>query len=544
MFERRSQEGSIKVFVLPLCLMIVAACLMLPFARGLRMATQKIRARRVTNGTSGTLRLKAGDNLQRALDAARPGETILLEAGATFTGPFTLPAKSQTNTDADWITIRTAANLPATGVRVTPADASAMPKLVSLGNGESVLLTAPGAHHFRFVGIEFMPRDASAFVYDVIALGNGTQRTLAEVPHHFIFDQCYIHAHPAQGVKRGIALNSAFTEIRNSYISDFKVVGQDSQAICGWNGPGPFKIINNYLEAAAENVMFGGAAPTIPNLVPSDIEVRGNHFYKPRAWHVGDPSYAGTHWSVKNLFELKNAQRVVFDGNVLENNWGDGQDGHAVLITPRGDQTTPQTVVQDIEFTNNVVRHSGSGIYAFGHDPGSSSQQSRRIRIVNNLFEDINGTKWGGDGRFLTVDGLIDMTVDHNTIMQSGNVIEAYGNPCVHFVFTNNLVAHNLYGIHGTGANDPFARYFPGGVFKKNVLVAGTIDPAVLEAAYPLGNYFPPSFESVKFVDAARGNYRLAGNSPLKGRATDKKDIGCDFAVPAFPQLPPPAQSQ
>src|SRR5260370_15127677 len=186
MFERRSQEGSIKVFVLPLCV-IVAACLLLPFARGLRIATQKMRARRVANGTSGTLRLKAGDNLQRALETAQPGDTIVLEAGATFTGPFTLPAKTGTNTDADWITVRTAASLPASGVRVTPANANAMPKLVSPGAGDSVLLTAPGAHHFRFIGIEFMPKDASALVYDVIALGNGTQRTLAEVPHHFIF---------------------------------------------------------------------------------------------------------------------------------------------------------------------------------------------------------------------------------------------------------------------------------------------------------------------------------------------------------------------
>src|SRR6267142_2232707 len=119
MFKRRSQEGSIKALVLPLCLMIVAACLMLPFAQGLRKATQQIRARRVANGTSGTLRLKAGDNLQRALETAQPGDTIVLDAGATFTGPFTLPAKTGTNTDADWITVRTAASLPAPGVRVT-----------------------------------------------------------------------------------------------------------------------------------------------------------------------------------------------------------------------------------------------------------------------------------------------------------------------------------------------------------------------------------------------------------------------------------------
>jgi hypothetical protein len=535
MLEGRSQEGSVKLLVLPLCGLIVAACLIFPLARGLRIATQKIGARQVT-GTSATVRLKAGDNLQRALETAQPGDTIVLEAGATFTGPFTLPSKTGTNTDADWITVRTAASLPASGVRVTPANADAMPKLVSAGKGDSVLLTAPGAHHFRFIGIEFMPKDASVLVYDVIALGNATQRTLAEVPHHLIFDQCYIHAHPAQGIKRGIALNSAFTEIRNSYIADFKVVGQDSQAICGWNGPGPFKIINNYLEAAAENVMFGGALPSIPNLVPSDIEIRRNYFGKPLSWRVNDPSYAGTHWSVKNLFELKNAQRVTVDGNVLENSWGDGQVGFAILLTPRAGSAS-WTVVQDVQITNNIIRHAASGVQILGHDTYDVSQQSRRINIENNLFEDINGTKWNGEGKFMVLGGGGDqITFNHNTILQSGNIMSVYGDPTTNFVFTNNIVAHNAYGIVGDGkgpGRESLNSYLPNSIFKKNVVVA-TRDRSLLEALYPPGNYFISSFETVKFVDAARGDYRLADNSPHKGRGTDKRDIGCNVDLLPF----------
>src|SRR5690606_23447694 len=98
---------------------------------------------------------------------------------------------------------------------------------------------------------------------------------------------------------------------------DFMEVGNDSQAIAGWNGPGPFKIVNNYLEGAGENIMFGGATPRIEGLVPADIVIRGNHFHKPLRWRIGDPSYEGIPWSVKNLFELKNARRVVIDGNIF-----------------------------------------------------------------------------------------------------------------------------------------------------------------------------------------------------------------------------------
>src|SRR4051812_13078409 len=98
-------------------------------------------------------------------------------------------------------------------------------------------------------------------------------------------------------------------------------VGSDAQAIAGWSGPGPYKIVNNYLEGSTENLIFGGAGnnslmqlmlsidtnadPVITNLVPSDIEVRNNYFFKPLSWKQDDPSYAGMHWAVKNIFELK-----------------------------------------------------------------------------------------------------------------------------------------------------------------------------------------------------------------------------------------------
>ena len=96
-----------------------------------------------------------------------------------------------------------------------------------------------------------------------------------------------------KGGRRGIALNGGAMAVVDSYLADFKEVGADSQAICGWNGPGPFKIVNNYLEAAGENVMFGGADPSVRNLVPSDIEIRRNTLTKPLTWRIGDPDYAG-----------------------------------------------------------------------------------------------------------------------------------------------------------------------------------------------------------------------------------------------------------
>ena len=282
------------------------------------------------------INVPAGGDFQAALDAANPGDMIILQAGATYSGTFTLRNKPGTG----WIYIQSSAlaNLPPQGTCVSPAQASLMPRIVSPSTGPTIVAEA-GAHNYRFVGVEITTTWASqAFTdYDVIDLeAPGGNTVLSDVPTDIVFDRCYIHGTATGNVRRGIAMNSARTAVVDSYLSDFHEVGADNQTIACWNGPGPFRIANNYLSAAGENILFGGAGPVITNLVPSDIEIRGNYFFKPLTWMVGNPAYAGIHWSVKNLFELKNAQRVLIDGNVFEHNWPDAQNGYSILFTVRG----------------------------------------------------------------------------------------------------------------------------------------------------------------------------------------------------------------
>ena len=497
---------------------LLAAGLFFVFAQ--RRSPSPQRPRRVNPQTSGPILLRAGDDLQDALDAARPGDTILLEAGATFRGPFTLPAKQG---DA-FITVQSAAleRLPREGVRVSPAHAPLMPKIVAPGRNEPALRTAPGAHHYRFVGVEFKPADASTVASDLVQLGDGSraQDTLAEVPHHLVFDRCYIHAHPDAPLKRGVALNSAETAIVNSHVSDFKGKGFDTQAVCGWNGPGPFRLVNNYLEGAGENLLFGGADSSVPNLVPSDIEILGNHFSKPLGWR-------GV-WTVKNLFELKNARRVRVEGNVFENNWTDGQTGIAILFTVRNqDGGNPWAVVEGVVFRNNVVRHAGGGINLLGRDDLQPSQQTKRVVIANNLFEDIDGQRWGGHGLFLLITGTAAVEVAHNTVMQGQHITLAYGEPNTGFVFRDNVVMHNDAGVFGGEVGSglaALARYFPGSTFTGNLIVG-----VPQHISYPPNNYFPLTLKSAGFVDPTNGNYRLGAASPYRRRASDGQDPGCDF---------------
>jgi hypothetical protein len=470
-----------------------------------------------------TLAVPAGGDFQAALNAAQPGDVITLEAGATFTGPFMLPDKA----GSGWTIIRSSAigrNLPP-GTRADPSYAKMMPKLEARHG--AVISAAPGAHHYRFIGIEIRPEEGT-FLYNLVLVGTGKEKSVEELPHDIVFDRCYLHGDPKKGTRRGIAMNSSYTAVVDSYLSDFKEVGEDSQTVMGWNGPGPFKIVNNYLEGAGENVMFGGGDPTIPNLVPSDIEIRHNLFSKPMSWKIGDPTYARTPWTIKNLFELKNARRVLIDGNLFEYNWPHAQSGFAIQFTVRNqDGSAPWSVVEDVTFSNNVVRHTASGINFLGHDNNWRSKQTKRILIRNNLFEDIGGS-WGGGRLFQLLEGTADVVIDHNTAFQTENVIAADGASHTGFVYRNNLTPHNAYGIIGTGTRGgipTLQKYFPDASVTHNVIAGGNADH------YPPGNFFPASFNEVSFVDRTSSQYRLRGSSPYRHAGTDGKDVGVDFAA-------------
>jgi len=498
-------------------------------------------------------------SLQYALNASQPGDIVQLRAGATFTGTFALPNQPGTG----WIYVQSSAyaSLPPPGSRVSPGHASLMPRLVSADSISPVITTAAGAHHYRFVGIEITTTLSvtTATAYDLVFLeAAGGQTSLTQVPTDIVFDRCYIHGTPTGNVRRGIRLNSARTAVVDSWLSDFHAVDSASQAISGWNGPGPFKIVNNHLEGATENVMIGGADPSVQDLVPSDIEVRHNHFFKPVSWCTGQPmswcTGTGPHWPVENLLEVNNGQRVLIEGNVLEYNWADAVRGFAVLFTPRNnDGTAPWSIVRDVTFRLNIVRHSASGVNISGADdervgvPSTApqSQETARILVQDNFFDDL-GPDWGGDGRiFQVVNGpwdalpgfaVLGLTIEHNTarVATAGNSAAAFfgdsprpENQHQNFSYRNNVTERGQEGVVGTdrseGAPTLDAYCATPYAFTNNVIIG------VPGGSYPGVNWFPPTDADVGFVDYSHGNYALGPGSPYKNQGTDGKDPGADF---------------
>lgn len=481
--------------------------------------------------TGPRITVDAGGDLQAALNNAKLGDTIVLQAGATFTGPFTLPNKTS---GSGWIYVVSSnlASLPSPGQRVGPKDAVNMAKIASLAYNNAVKTTY-NSHHFRFVGIEFTPK-TGAYVYQVVAIGSG-DTSPATLAHHIIFDRCYVHGDLSAGSRRGIEMDGAYVAVVDSYISDFQEGDTDSQGLWAYNTTGPLQIVDNYIEAATENVMFGGTDSRAATLVPADIEIRNNYFFKPL-------SLIGSKYPIKNLLEFKSALRVLASGNTFVNNPAGGQNGFTVLVTPRNQSgNAPWSATQDIAITGNTLINAGSGFNLSGTDWPNKSQPTTRILIRNNLVG-ITGLNGASGYAFEVTGGGSNYTIDHNTIINTAlsgptDVMMAAntpGWPTINFVFTNNLASSTKYGFYGnnvgTGTRALNAN-FTNWVFEKNVLVG---QPANL---YPAGNFFPTAVAAVKFLNYAAGDYALATGSPYKSAGTDGADIGADIA-PGAPVLP------
>jgi PKD repeat protein len=502
-------------------------------------------------------------------------------------------------------------------------------------NDIPAIRTAAGAHHWRLQYLEFAANKGG--YSEIIRLGDGSsaQNSSANVPHHLILEHLYVHGDPIEGQKRGIATNAAHVEIRDSHISDIKGVGMDTQALGGWNGPGPFVIENNYIEAAGENLLFGGSDPYIAGLVADGLTIRRNYFSRPMAWKdpilgtpagvmataesggtltagtyayrvvarrsVGQgttgrssasvevsaqvanggavrirwqavstattyrvygrtpggqnvywsvsgtefvdsgtagtaeavPTTAGTVWTVKNVFELKNARNVLVEANIFENHWKQAQPGYSIVLTPRNSGGTCNwCTVENVTFQYNLIRNVSAGINLLGYDSPEISDQANNITIRHNLFTRMVKSLGGNAWFMLIGDEPRDITIENNTIDSDGStVVSVYGGNSTDprevygLVMRNNATRHSSYGMHGSYfayGNGILANYYPDAIFQGNYLAGGSA------SRYPAGNYFSGLLQD-QFVDVASGNYAIKPASLLYRAGTDGQDVGVAF---------------
>ncbi len=458
-----------------------------------------------------------GGNLQQALNSAEPGDEIVLTSGAEYVGNFVLPKKS----GEKWITIRSSAApwSPPSDERVSPGDGAAMAKILT-PNSNPALSTAASASRFFIKNIEISNTAAVTSVSQLVELGDGSDRQnlLEHVPADIVLDRMFIHGTPSVELRRCVSLQSAATVVVNSHVSNCNNTHFDSQAIWGWNGPGPYLIENNYLEAATEVVGFGGATISVRGLVPSDVTIRRNHMTRTDE-HKG-------RWLVKNLVEFKSGRRVLIEANVIERNWIHGQSGWGVVLTTANQPGNEWNVVSDITMRYNIFRKMGTWIQA-GHD--AVSPPPTRISLIHNIVYDINTGIYSGNG-FAFISGTPVHSLDfiNNTIVVPQIAFQTNGVGFQNFVVRDNVIAADNDGVvlHTPwGRGSAGFQHVAGNSWQ---MIGNGLVGISTSVSYPPGNLIVSSKAVAGFRNASLGDFTLLHTSPLISAGTGGSTPGAD----------------
>jgi hypothetical protein len=282
-----------------------------------------------------------------------------------------------------------------------------------------------GANHILLDSME-AERDPAGTTDETILIAAGhndsTQTSVAQAPSHLGIQYSYIHGSDNSGgttataVRNGILLACSSCWFQGNYTDQLRSQGFESHVIFTDNGPGPIKIVHNWLEGGSTTIFVsGGASEAITGLVTSDIEIRGNRLTRDMAYcpvTAGNPGGSSGN-NIKTGIETKSSQRVVFEGNRVENVCADGQAGFLMLLNVRacssGTTCTNAShhVTQDWQVKHNLFNSGVSWLqYDLRSDATGAGQgvarMGRRISTRNNLVWNLGDhSVFGGSGSVL-----------------------------------------------------------------------------------------------------------------------------------------------
>lgn len=508
------------------------------------------------------------NSLQLAYNAALCGQTLVVPHGTVFSlkgKQLVLAAKNCD--DANWITIESDGALPQEGTRVTSTDEPQMFTLQWNGSG-----SIPLGDHIRFIGLEVVADPSGPATVDFF---------YSPGSNNIVWDQVWLHGNPGQESRRGIALDGITNAaVVSSMLTDFHCIAKtgtclDSQAIGGGGGDlasGTWAIENNDLSAAGENILFGGGEAT---QTPCDIYIGHNYFYKPLSWNPSDPTFVPPTYIVKNLFELKNACRLLLEGNVFENNWGGfTQEGFAMLIDPKNQSgLAPIASVVDVTIRYDIV-HTAAGGLSIGNtdsDSGAWATAGNSYSFHDLVFDNLKyptcylcglaninelGSGYRSTNPPPASDVLNNALVSHITEVTSAAAapVEGFaeisgppadnptGTPQISNVQWVNSISDGgtsgtdltggetnncAYGHEKSPVDELDACFVGGSLFVGNLFVGAV-------TTFPPGNSYPATWSAVEFTNyngGFDGDYTLLPTSPYKNSATDGTDPGADIAL-------------
>lgn len=241
----------------------------------------------LTINAQQTIVVPAGGNLQAAINTIPCGGTILLEAGATYTGVFNLIAKPCAG--PDYITITTTdpsgtpaalLNYPHSDTRITTAMAARMPKVVANHPlGYPAFWINRNAKYWRIRGLNITGVPGLNIIR-LIGMGEDDPRGRAEFPDHIDIEQNWIH--PPEEVGEPLSASNIVRSAQNGIYLEGTNIRIRQNAIQGFVGrePGPggtltsaghlmttwadnVLVENNLIEAWTYSVFYGGGSKNI-----------------------------------------------------------------------------------------------------------------------------------------------------------------------------------------------------------------------------------------------------------------------------------------
>jgi hypothetical protein len=146
---------------------------------------------------------------------------------------------------------------------------------------------------------------------------------------------------------------------------------------------------------------------------------------------------------------MKNAQRVLFEANLLENCWGGfSQTGFSVGLSPKNQgNKCPNCRVTDVPMRYNRISNV-AGVLAVGNirsDAGGTAADGGRYSIHDLIADNVHEKDYLGFGTFLKMlvlePPLHDVQMDHITAFVPGPLIslDAKGKKIENFSLTNSV---------------------------------------------------------------------------------------------------------
>jgi hypothetical protein len=261
-----------------------------------------------------------------------------------------------------------------------------------------------------------------------------------------------------------------------------------------------------------------------------DLTIQGNTFYIDPAFGVN--AFMTTGNCPKGGFEMKNVDILTVVGNYFT-----GYPGVLALTAANQNGTAPWTTTRNVTIQSNwldPVTPSAckrSGLLFIDHEDLHTVSPSINFNITNNFFgagiQNILGARPASGNTWSMTHNTGINTVggfDYNGVVTSLEATPGW-------THSDNIENYMSYGMNCLVGS--LAACFPSGVFQNNVAVDtqavgyGTTIWGTGSILAPI----PTAFSQVGFTDMANQIYSLASTSPYKGKGSDGKDPGVDWAV-------------